>query len=137
MKILFVCKANIARSQMAEAFFNNLSKNHEAISAGVDVLDFSGKRVEEISEKVPRCMLEKGIDISKKLSNQLTEELVNQNDLIVWIAPEEKIPDYLNRKKLILWNIEDAGEKSHENWCEARDKIEKLVKSLVDNIENS
>ncbi|MCL5101750.1 MAG: hypothetical protein M1544_00105 [Candidatus Marsarchaeota archaeon] len=37
MKVLFVCKANVGRSQMAEAIFNKLAKGMAvATSAGVD-----------------------------------------------------------------------------------------------------
>jgi arsenate reductase (thioredoxin) len=137
MKILFVCKSNIGRSQIAEAFFNQFSRYHKAISAGIDTEEYSGKRIGELSEKVCRCMLENGIDISDKLSKPLTEKLANQSDLVVWIAPEEKIPRYLNKNKLILWNIEDAGGKSYEDWCNARDKIKRLVADLVKDIKNS
>ena len=30
--VLFICKYNNGRSQIAEAFFNNLTKKHKAIS---------------------------------------------------------------------------------------------------------
>ena len=42
MKILFVCVANVGRSQMAEAFCNKLSR-HEAISAGSQVGEKMGQ----------------------------------------------------------------------------------------------
>ena len=45
MKVLFVCKSNIGRSQMAEAFFNKFSKNHKAISAGISTENHAGKMV--------------------------------------------------------------------------------------------
>lgn len=121
---------------MAEAFFNKLSKCHEAISAGTNSI-FSGMRIEEISEKVCKCMLEKGIDISKKLSKQITKELVSSSDIVVWIAPEEKIPDYLEKGKIILWNIEDAGGKAYEVVCQVRDDVRRLVEDLIQKIENS
>ena len=121
---------------MAEAFFNNLSEYHEAISAGIDARDYSGRKIRELSEKVCRCMLEEGIDISDKLSKQLTKKLISQCELIVWIAPEE-VPEYLNKDKLILWNIEDAGGKPYEFWRQVRDEIKKLVTDLIENIEHS
>jgi protein-tyrosine-phosphatase len=34
MKVLFICKGNVGRSQMAEAFYNKLSKNEEVFSTG-------------------------------------------------------------------------------------------------------
>ena len=37
MKVLFVCKNNAERSQIAEAIFNRLSRGSSASSAGVEV----------------------------------------------------------------------------------------------------
>ncbi len=136
MIVLFVCKSNIGRSQIAEAFFNKFSKNSKAISAGIDAKDYSGRTVGWLSDKVSKCMLEEGIDISGKLSKQLTGELIEQSELIIWIAPEKEIPEYLGKNKLISWNVEDAGGKTYEHWCLARDEIKKLVADLVRDLEN-
>ena len=37
MKILFICRSNAERSQIAEILFNYHSKRHRAMSAGVNV----------------------------------------------------------------------------------------------------
>ncbi|MCK4552809.1 low molecular weight phosphatase family protein [Candidatus Pacearchaeota archaeon] len=137
MKVLFVCKSNVGRSQIAEAFFNKFSKNYKAISAGVDANVHAGRQIKELSQKTPQCMLKEKIDISKKFSKQLTSELINQSDLVVWIAPEEKIPKYLDKHKLVLWKIKDAGGTSYQNHCEVRDKLKKLVLGLVKELDNS
>ena len=44
MKVLFVCLANVGRSQMAEAFFNRLSR-HQAGSAGSRVSAQEGQNL--------------------------------------------------------------------------------------------
>ena len=60
MKILFLCKWNLFRSQIAEAFFNKYSKKDKAISASFRIPDRKSHKL------VIRAMQEKGIDISKK-----------------------------------------------------------------------
>ncbi|MDE1825880.1 MAG: hypothetical protein KGH61_05265 [Candidatus Micrarchaeota archaeon] len=37
MLVLFICRANSKRSQVAAAFFNGMSKKNKAISAGLEV----------------------------------------------------------------------------------------------------
>ena len=36
MKVLFVCRGNVGRSQMAEAYYNFFTKSNMATSAGTD-----------------------------------------------------------------------------------------------------
>ncbi len=48
MKVLFVCVANVGRSQMAEAFFNRLS-DHQATSTGSRVGHKEGQTLKERS----------------------------------------------------------------------------------------
>ncbi len=36
MKVLFICRANVGRSQMAEAIFNKFSEGNLAVSAGLN-----------------------------------------------------------------------------------------------------
>ena len=57
MKVLFICKANVGRSQMAEAIFNNFTMGKaSAISAGVDPGSYEGKMIEEVGPNVAACM---------------------------------------------------------------------------------
>ena len=133
MKVLFVCKSNVGRSQMAEAFFNKLSKKNIGSSAGISEL-FSGKKLENIAGKIIKWMKEEEINISEKFPKQLTKSIANNSDLVVWIAPEEKIPEYLLNKNIIFWNVKDAGGKTYKFHCFTKDKIKKLVKELVKKI---
>lgn len=63
-KILFVCFANISRSQMAEAFYNNYTNSKSAISAGV--ADYGKKYNYKPYRGFVEVMEEKGIDVSKQ-----------------------------------------------------------------------
>ena len=112
MTILFVCRANIGRSQVAEAFYN-LRCPGQANSAGT-LVDLPGQTLQdrEGAENVIDAMLERNIDISKKIRNQIVESDVNKYDKVVVMAERETIPDWLKDKHNVLfWDVEDPKEK--------------------------
>ncbi|MFC2034186.1 hypothetical protein ACFLTT_02130 [Chloroflexota bacterium] len=64
IKVLFVCVHNSGRSQMTEAFLNNLAKG-KVISVGTESL-------KDIEPVVVQVMREVGIDISQQRPKKLT-----------------------------------------------------------------
>ncbi|MBS3137791.1 hypothetical protein J4232_05125 [Candidatus Woesearchaeota archaeon] len=60
LNILFICKANVGRSQIAAAFFDALSKKNKAIGAGTNVGENAGKPLHEF---VVKCMAEAGYNL--------------------------------------------------------------------------
>ena len=69
MKVLFICKANVGRSQMAETIFNKLCKerdlNHKAESAGTEPGKWKGKFVKD-ERLVNTAVKEAGFDLGKQ-----------------------------------------------------------------------
>lgn len=133
MRVLFVCRGNVGRSQMAEAFFKKLS-SHQASSAGTHsrVLGVDGLALGEVAEKVVNCMTELGFDVSGNRIDQLTPGMVEKADRVIVITKKEDWPDYLrNSKRVTFWDVEDAVNTSHQFHCRVRDKIKKLVENLV------
>ena len=75
--ILFVCVHNSGRSQMAEAFFNQMTKGKAlAISAGTQPAD-------EVNPLVIEAMREVGIDISGNRPKMLTIDMVEKADKMI------------------------------------------------------
>lgn len=135
MKILFVCKWNAGRSQIAEELFTQLSTDHIALSAGTHAQKYSGKRLKDFAPEVVAVMKEKGIDVSKKMPMQLTPEMAGFADKIIILTAKEDLPDYLKKSpKTVFWNIEDGGGKDLEFHKRMRDQIEALVKNFVNGI---
>ncbi|MBI5392692.1 low molecular weight phosphatase family protein [Candidatus Woesearchaeota archaeon] len=136
LKILFICKANVGRSQMATAFFNSLSKKNKAIGVGTHVGENAGKPLHEF---VIKCMAEESYDLSKNTPQQLTEETANTADKIIVITEKENLPIYLKNNpeivsKIVFWDIPDAKDKTYKFHCKIRDEIKELVEKLVEEI---
>lgn len=126
--ILFICKANSGRSQMAEAFFNQISGSGRALSAGI-------KPDAELHPWTIQVMKEVGIDISKQRPKLLTTELMEKMDKIIVMDSDvlEMIPsEYL--WKLENWQIEKLLGKPMEQIRKIRDQIKKRVEILAKHI---
>ena len=134
MKVLFVCKANVGRSQMAEAFFNNYTRNHKSTSAGTEVKDKEGQTIgqNEKARFVWEVMDEEGIDVRNYKRKQLTSQMVERADQVIVITEKEFCPDYLLKSpKAIYWEIPDAKGTDYETHVKTRDDIKTLVRGLI------
>jgi arsenate reductase len=122
--VLFVCVGNSGRSQMAEAFFNRLSKNWKAISAGT-------KPDEKIHPYTVLVMKEVGLEVGKRKPKLLTHEMMERADRIIAMGCGTNVipSDYLS--KVEDWETEELYGKSLEEVRDIRDEIETRVKRLI------
>ena len=131
-KILFVCVENSGRSQIAEAFVKAYGKGKvEAISAGT-------MPAKEVNPIVVEIMLEKGIDLSGNTPKLITNQMVQEADMIIVMgcSAEGFCPAPL-LNKVVDWGIEDPKGKPIEKVRETRDEIENKVKKLINEISTS
>jgi protein-tyrosine-phosphatase len=127
MKALFVCVENAGRSQMAEAFARAYGKGKvEAMSAGTTPAG-------EVNPVVAQVMQEKGIDLSANKPKLITNQMVQEADVIIVMgcSAEGFCPAPL-LNKVLDWGIEDPKGKPIERVREIRDKIERKVRLLLD-----
>jgi arsenate reductase len=130
MKILFVCRGNVSRSQIAEAYYNYFTKSNGASSAGV--LDFTPLKYPHPAEEVVQVMKEDGIDILEQIVKVITEEMVNDADKIFIICKKEECPEFLlNSNKTTFWDIDDPYNTSLGDHRRIRDEIKEHVKQLI------
>ena len=141
MRILFICRGNIGRSQMAEAFFRAMSNKNQAASAGTHSREdgVEGTELGWGKWNTPDAMLELGIDVSKNKSKQLTPEMTRDFDRIIVIMTKAEseilLPDYAkNSGKVELWEVEDGRYRDRQYTFEIRDLIKKRVEKLVKEI---
>jgi len=124
-KVLFVCVHNSGRSQMAEAFFNQLNGNNAiASSAGT-------RPACQIDPIVAYVMREAGLDISLQTPKMLTPEIMENADKVISMGcgVEETCPAGL--VPMEDWNIEDPAGKPVRKVKEIRDIIREKVETLI------
>lgn len=81
--VLLVCYGNICRSPMAEGFLNRmLEKNGKSVEVKVISAGLHAYGGSPTAEAIETMRIE-GIDISDFMSKQLTEELIEEADLIL------------------------------------------------------
>ncbi len=123
-KVLFVCVGNASRSQMAEAFFNSISKNARASSAGT-------KPAERISSRAVQVMKEAGIDMSGGRPKPLTHEMIHDADIIVTMGcgVSGVCPATVATED---WGLPDTVDQPIEKYREVRDLVKRKVEKLVE-----
>ena len=128
--VLFVCVHNSGRSQMAEAFFNQLAKGKaQAYSAGTQPAD-------KVNPVVIEAMREVGIDISGNRPKALTIDMVEKADRMITMgcgAEAEAVcpASFIETED---WALEDPKGKSLEQVRKIRDEIKERVTKLLNEI---
>jgi arsenite transporter/arsenate reductase (thioredoxin) len=124
-KILFACRENACRSQMAAAFAQYLAgEKFEVASAG-------SEPGEKINSDMVKAMTEKGIDMGfrkTRFLDQAASEL--QPDMIVTMGCGEACP-FIPGIERQDWDLPDPAGKSMDVMRNVRDDIEKKVKALL------
>jgi len=112
---------------MAEAFTKKYGRGRvEAESAGT-------MPAKEVNAIVVQVMQEKGIDLSVNKPKLITNEMVQEADMIIVMGCSAQgfCPASL-LNKVIDWGIEDPKNKPIERVREIRDEIEGKVKKLIE-----
>ena len=139
MKVLFICYANVGRSQVAEACFKTLSQ-HDSHSAGIAVneriaqMKLPSKKLKHaaIQHSVEYIKRELGIDVGEKERQQLVPEMIATADLAVVIAEKERWPGYLKGgDKVVFWDIPDPAKMDSEAAEEVYKEVQRRVALLV------
>lgn len=125
--ILFVCVHNSGRSQMAEAFFNQIARGKaRAYSAGTDPAD-------KVNPVVVEAMREVDIDIGGNRPKMLTMDMVEKADKMITMGcgAEAQAVCPASFIETEDWALEDPNGKSIEVVRKIRDEIKERVNRLV------
>ncbi|MCC5984244.1 MAG: arsenate reductase ArsC [Rhodobacteraceae bacterium] len=124
MRILFLCVANSARSQMAEGLARAiLPRDIEIASAGSAPGGLNPLAVEALSEM--------GIDISGHRSKPIEDVSPETADLIVTLCAEEVCPVVPGTVQRLHWPIDDPATAADiAAFRSARDQIKGRIEAL-------
>jgi protein-tyrosine-phosphatase len=131
MSVLFICKSNVGRSQMAMAMYNQLYPG-EAASAGT-VVDVEGQRVGDRPRAVNAIavMREVGIEISDYTRLQVTPNMLDNFDEVIVMSEPDATPEYLRESpKSKIWDIKDPAFLDLAHTLEVRNQISEKVTAL-------
>lgn len=128
-KIMFVCKKNSRRSQMAEGFARTLGDGKVAVAS-------SGLEASHVDPRTVEIMSEVGIDISNQTSKPLSDFNAEDYDAVISLCgcgvnlPEE----WVTREVFQDWQLDDPEGKPIDTFrrvrAEVKARVEKLVQSL-------
>jgi len=120
-RALFVCIGNAGRSQMAQAFYEQLGG--EARSAG-------SHPESELDASVVAAMQEAGIDISSRRPKGFTDADVEWADLVVTMGCGDVCP-FFPGKEYLDWDLPDPVALSTDEVRSLRDDIRRRVAELA------
>ncbi len=138
MKILFVCRGNNCRSQIAEAVYNRLTSSIDASSAGTHVGGAGETLGEfgmhpEVSSFTLNVMHDAGYNLEHKRQTQLTKDMLSKYDLVVSMTNKRSTPKWLSSApNYVHWKITDPKGRSYAVTQYAKDKIEQKVRELIE-----
>jgi arsenate reductase len=129
-RILFLCVANSARSQMAEGLAR-------AMLPGVEVQS-AGSRPSRVNPYAVEVMREIGIDLGTHRSKSVDEIDPASVDLVITLCAEEVCPVWLGGARRLHWPIADpasddpalGADEMRARFRRARDEIRRKLASF-------
>lgn len=125
MKILFLCVANAARSQMAEGLARHLFGDAAHVES-------AGSVPSRVHPLAIAALSELGIDISSQRSKGVTEVNAGAFDVIVTLCAEEVCPVVPGKVTRLHWPLADpsfAGDEGDrlQQFRDTRDEIQRRL----------
>ena len=127
-RVMFVCKKNSARSQMAEGFAKALAPSEITVTS-------SGLEASQVNPISIQVMSEVGIDIRAQTSNALSEFNPEDFDAVISLCgcgvnlPKE----WVLRDVFEDWQLDDPAEQP-EIFSRVRDEVKERVVKLIDTL---
>jgi arsenate reductase len=128
VKILFLCVANSARSQMAEGLARAMFGDRAEVAS-------AGSAPSRVNPLAIAAMAEAGIDISAHRSKSISEVNAADFDLIITLCADEVCPVVPGRVKQLHWPLPDPAaappDQAAERFRSVRDEIARRLKTLA------
>ncbi|MGD9080710.1 MAG: NAD(P)H-dependent oxidoreductase [Desulfobacterales bacterium] len=124
-KILFACRENACRSQMAGAFAQYLAGDKfEVITGGSEPAD-------QVNPDMIEAMHEKGIDMTYRVPQSIESAISDTTpNFIVTMGCGEECP-FVPGAQMLDWDLPDPAGKPPDFMRQVRDEIENRVNNLI------
>lgn len=127
-KVLFACRENACRSQMAGAYARQLGGDK------LDVMTAGSTPAKTVNSLMVKALAEKGIDMAFLVPRPLEETIEQfQPDIIVTMGCAEECP-YVPGVTRMDWDLPDPGNESIEFMKKVRDEIAEKVSDLLNSL---
>ncbi len=125
-RVMFVCKKNSARSQMAEGFA-------KALGQGIITVTSSGLEASQVRPEAIAAMNAIGIDITDQTSKPLSDFQAADFDVVISLCGcGVNLPtDWVLREVFEDWQLDDPAEQP-EIFPRVRDEIKTRIVRLID-----
>ena len=138
MKILFLCVANSARSQMAEGLARHLSDPEAQIMS-------AGSAPTRMNPYAIEVMQDRGIDITSQAAKSFETLDASAFDYVVTLCAEEFCSWLPGKTQRLHWPIDDPASSDpaltpdafRQRFAMARDEIEARLRAFQDALANS
>ncbi|MCP2728799.1 arsenate reductase, glutathione/glutaredoxin type [Limnofasciculus baicalensis] len=128
-KVMFVCKKNSCRSQMAEGFARTLGDGKISVTS-------SGLEGSKVHPTAIQVMSEIGINISKQTSNSLSDFNPEDYDAVISLCGcGVNLPNaWVLREIFEDWQLDDPDGQPIETFQRVRDEIKQRVQKLIQSL---
>jgi arsenate reductase (thioredoxin) len=130
-RVMFVCKKNSARSQMAEGFAKGLG-------IGTIEVTSSGLEASQVRPEAIATMKDAGVDISDQTSKALSEFKPEDFDVVISLCGcgVNLPPEWVMRDVFEDWQLDDPAEQP-EIFPRVRDEVRERVTRLIESLKAS
>ncbi|XGB41206.1 MAG: arsenate reductase, glutathione/glutaredoxin type [Nodosilinea sp. LVE1205-7] len=131
-RVMFVCKKNSRRSQMAEGFAKALGKNKVVVTS-------SGLESSQVDPIVVQVMSEVGIDVSEQVSKPLGDFQPEDYDIVISLCGcGVNLPQaWILREVFEDWQLDDPEGYSIDVFRRVRDEVKERVIALLKSLINT
>ena len=122
--VLFVCIHNAGRSQMAAAYLQHLGQGR------IDVRSAGSVPADKVNPAAVAAMLEEGIDMSAEQPKILTDEAVQDSDVVITMGCGDTCKFYPG-KRYEDWVLDDPAGQGVDSVRPICDEIRRHVDLLI------
>ena len=128
-KVMFVCRRNSCRSQIAEGFARNLGRGKIEVSS-------SGLEASRVHPTAIEVMSEVDIDIKNQTSDALADFNAEDYDAVISMCGcgTTLPPEWVTQEVFEDWDLEDPDGQPRETFHRVRDEIKQRVSNLIDSV---